>query len=127
LDASPDIKVDYILLQDRNPAARTSLEDRFRRGKYDVYMIGDVDASQFTKDELQALANVVREGAGLIMLGGFHTFGPGGYAGTPLAALLPVEMDPLERQRFEEAIRQDVHLAGPLKMRPAAPLGTRHF
>ena len=32
-------------------------------------------------------------GKGLIMLGGFHSFGPGGYFDTPLADVLPVEMD----------------------------------
>lgn len=110
-----------------DPQARSDLKDRFRRGKYDVYVIGDVDAGQFTKEELKLLADAVKNGAGLIMLGGFHTFGPGGYHDTPLADLLPVRMDALERQRFGEAIRTDVHWPGPLKMRPAAPLGTRHF
>jgi hypothetical protein len=127
LDASPDIKVDYIRLEARDPQSRQSLLERFRRGKYDVYMIGDLDATQFTQPELQALANVVKDGAGLIMLGGFHTFGPGGYHDTPLADLLPLRMDPLERQRFDDAPRADVHHSGQLKMRPASPLGTRHF
>jgi hypothetical protein len=127
LDASPDIKVDYVRLESRSPTDRASLMDRFQRGKYDVYLLGDVDAAQFSKDELQALATTVREGAGLLMLGGFHTFGPGGYAETPLANLLPVRMDALERQRFDEAIRPDVHLSGKLQMRPAKPLGMRHF
>lgn len=127
LDASPDIKVDYLRLESRDPQARESLKDRFQRGKYDVYVLGDLDSSQFTKEELQALANVVKDGSGLLMLGGFHTFGPGGYHETPLAELLPVRMNPLERQRFDEAIRPDVHLSGKVKMRPAQPLGTRHF
>ena len=127
LDASPDIKVDYVRLEDRDPQARASLKERFRRGKYDVYLIGDVDASLFTKTELQALASVVKDGAGLMMLGGFHTFGPGGYHDTPLADLLPIRMDALERQRFDEAIRSDVHHSGELPIRPATPLGVRHF
>ena len=41
------------------------------------------------------------------MLGGFHSFGPGGYAATPLAEVLPVEMNRLERQNFGEAIRSE--------------------
>lgn len=61
------------------------------------------------------------------MLGGFHAFGPGGYYETPLAQLLPLKMEALERQRFGEKIRTDMHWPGPLKMRPAKPLGTRHF
>lgn len=128
LDASPDIKVDYVRLDRRDPNQRpVDLQDRFRRGKYDVYMLGDVDASFFTPAELAALAAVVKQGAGLVMLGGFHTFGPGGYADTPLADLLPVTMDARERQRPGDAIRSDVQLAGPLKMRPTKPQGARHY
>jgi hypothetical protein len=127
LDASPDIQVDYVRVEPRNAANRDSLVDRFRRGKYDVYLLGDIDASQFSDEELEALAQVVRQGAGLMMLGGFHTFGPGGYADTPLAEVLPLRMNALERQGFDEPIRPDVHLSGKIKMQPASPLGTRHF
>jgi hypothetical protein len=128
LDASQDINVDFVRLDPRDPKQRpVDLIDRFAPGKYDVYLIGDVDASQLTEAELNALAEVVRGGAGLAMLGGFHTFGPGGYASTPLAELLPVQMDRRERQRLGEPIRSDVQLAGPLRMRPTAPLGQRHY
>ena len=120
LDASPDIKVDFIRLDARNPQQRPpDLAERFERGKYDVYILGDVDASLFTAEELQRLTNVVKQGAGLVMLGGFHTFGPGGYAETPLAEVLPVAMDARERQRLGEAIRSDVQLAGPVRMQPS--------
>ncbi|MCH8849792.1 MAG: hypothetical protein IIC89_03090, partial [Chloroflexi bacterium] len=128
LDASPDIKVDFVRLDPRDPNARpVDLIDLFQPGKYDVYMIGDVDSSQLTAEELQALADVVGDGAGLVMLGGFHTFGPGGYAQTPLVGLLPVEMDARERQRLGEPIRADVQVPGPLKMQPTDPLGRRHY
>ena len=92
-----------------------------------MYLLGDVDSSFFTAEELQALAKVVSDGAGLAMLGGFHTFGPGGYSDTPLADLLPVQMDSKERQRVGDAIRSDVQLPGPLRMRPTKPLGQRHY
>jgi len=127
LDASPDIKVDYVRLDRREGSKPLKLQDRFERGKYDVYVIGDVDSSQFTKEELAALAAVVRQGAGLVMLGGFQTFGPGGYAETPLADLLPVTLDPRERQRLGDAIRSDVQLTGPLRIRPSQPQGMRHY
>ena len=128
LDASPDIKVDYVRLAPADSGQRpVDLADRFRRGRYDVYVLGDVDASMFTPDELRQLADVVKQGAGLAMLGGFHSFGPGGYADTPLAALLPVTMDVRERQRLGDPIRSDVQLNGPLAMRPAKPLGERHY
>ena len=60
------------------------------------------------------------------MLGGFHTYGPGGYCDTPLADVLPVEMDRLERQQLDGPIREDVQLPGPLRMRPT-PRSLRHF
>jgi hypothetical protein len=53
------------------------------------------------------------------MLGGLHSFGPGGYAETPLADVLPVVMDRLERQRLGEAPSPDLHILQPIKMRPS--------
>jgi hypothetical protein len=128
LDASPDVKVDYVRLDPRDPAQRpVDLAERFTRGKYDVYILGDVDSSSFTPDELKRLADVVKQGAGLAMLGGFQSFGPGGYADTPLAEVLPIALDPRERQRPGDPIRSDVQLRGPVAMRPAKPLGERHY
>ena len=60
----------------------------------------------------------VSRGAGLMMLGGFQSFGPGGYGETPLANVLPVGMDRLERQQPDEPLRTDLHWPGPLRMQP---------
>ncbi len=128
LDASPDIKVKYVHLAERDPKRRTlDLKPLLARGKYDVYILGDVDSAAFRPDELALLAQSVRQGAGLLMLGGFHAFGPGGYYATPLADLLPIEMSDLERQPFGEPIRTDLHLGGPLTMVPNARSGAHHF
>ena len=94
----------------RRPA---DFADRFKPGKYDVYILGDVDSTAFHGDELARLANCVSRGAGLIMLGGFQTFGPGGYDDTPLAKVLPVGMDRLERQQPDEPVRHRSALARP--------------
>ncbi len=120
LDASPDIKVDFL----RTPLP--NLSDRFRPGKYDVYLLGDLPAEAFHGDELNQLAECVNRGAGLIMIGGLDNFGPGGYDRTPLAKLLPVRMDRLERQNPNEPVRSDLQQPGPLKMRPTS-LGRMHF
>lgn len=64
----------------------------FEPGKYDAYIIGDVPSDAFTADMLSALAARVDEGKGLMMIGGLHSFGSGGWASTPLADMLPVEM-----------------------------------
>jgi uncharacterized membrane protein len=128
LDASADIKVKYVRLAERDPRRRTlDLKPLLARGKYDVYILGDVDSSSFTPDELAMLAQSVRQGAGLLMLGGFHSFGPGGYFATPLADLLPIEMNSLERQNYGEPVRSDLHLRGPLAMIPNARSGAHHF
>ena len=60
------------------------------------------------------------------MLGGYHSFGPGGFRDTPLDDVLPINIGPAQRQIFGEPVRKDVHLPGPVRMRPAAPLGLRH-
>jgi uncharacterized membrane protein len=58
--------------------------------KFDVIILGDIDSS-YIKPEVQRLfVQRVRDGAGLIMLGGYHSLGPGGYAGTPLGQILPI-------------------------------------
>ncbi len=127
LDASHDIHVDYLRLDARRPETRPGeLATYFQPGKYEVYMLGDVDSTAFHESELRDLAEAVNAGAGLIMLGGFHSFGPGRYSETPLADVLPVAMDRLDRQNFDEPIRSDLHWPGPLHMRPT-DLGLRHF
>lgn len=101
-------------------------EEFFSPGKFSAYMIGDVDAFAWKTEELQGLVDSVRNGAGLIMLGGMYSFGAGGYAETPLAELLPVSLDSLDRQKLGETIREDVHLGRSLGMRPSK-LGRSHF
>ncbi len=130
LDASPDIKVDYVRLEGADRSAHPiDLLPYFQKGKYDVYLLGDVDSTAFQPPELKALASTIKSGAGLMMLGGFRTFGGGGYANTPLAELLPVKMDAFERLQPVDPIgaRSDLQLPGPLAMLPARPLGVRHF
>jgi hypothetical protein len=127
LDSSPDIKVDYVRLDPGDQRSRPAdLAARFKPGKYDVYILGDVDSTAFQGDDLADLAKCVNRGAGLIMLGGLQSFGAGGYAETPLAKVLPVGMDRLERQQPDEPIRADLHWPGPLPMQPT-PLGQMHF
>ncbi len=127
LDASPDFRVDYVRIDARRPETRPAeLAEWLKPGKYDVYILGDLDSMAFQEKELADLAEAVSRGAGLIMLGGFHSFGPGGYAKTPLAEVLPVKMSAMERQRFGDPIAADLHLPGPLRMRPTR-IGLSHF
>lgn len=121
LAASPDLHLDYVWIDAQTPDTRPAdLVSRFAPGKYDVYIIGDLDASAFRPEELTRLAETVRAGAGFAMLGGLHSFGPGGYQKTALAEILPIKMGPLERQQFGATIAADLHVAGPLKAQPTA-------
>ncbi len=121
LEAGPDIHVEYHWIDAQRPQTRpVELSTAFERGKYNVYSIGDLDSTAFTAPELTALADTVRAGAGLLMTGGLHSFGPGGYQKTPLAEVLPVQMGDLERQGFDQPPATDLHVPGPLKMQPTA-------
>lgn len=57
---------------------------------FDVFILGDIDSSYIRTEQQELLVARVRQGGGLVMLGGYHSLGPGGYAGTPLGDALPV-------------------------------------
>jgi uncharacterized membrane protein len=130
LDASRDIKVETVRIDPQHVTETkpADLDDLLKPpGKYDVYILGDIDSTAFTNQELKDLSDSIEAGKGLIMLGGFHTFGPGGYYETKLADVLPVVMDRLERQNPEDdTIRPDVHLHGLVRMVPT-PRQLGHF
>ncbi|HVE33702.1 MAG TPA: hypothetical protein VNC18_09095 [Gemmatimonadaceae bacterium] len=58
---------------------------------YRAIILGTIEASFFTHDQLAMLADFVNvRGGGLLFLGGRKSFAEGGYAGTPLADVMPV-------------------------------------
>jgi Ca-activated chloride channel homolog len=62
-------------------------------GDYRAVMLDDVPASRLPAPTQRRLIEAVRSGGlGLLAAGGDTAFAPGGYAGTPLAAALPVEI-----------------------------------
>lgn len=62
--------------------------------RYRAVIIGSVEASFFTHAQLVMLADYVSvRGGGLLMLGGRRSFSEGGYAGTPLADVMPVVVE----------------------------------
>jgi uncharacterized membrane protein len=59
--------------------------------RYRALVLGSVEASFFTHDQLQMIADFVSErGGGLLMIGGRAAFAEGGWAGTPVDEVLPV-------------------------------------
>ena len=62
--------------------------------KYRGIILGSIEANYFTPDQLRMIADFVNHrGGGLLMLGSHRSFGQGGYAGTPVADVLPVVLD----------------------------------
>lgn len=120
LAASADIELDFQWidprLRDKWPV---DLSERLSDPSYDVFILGDLDSTALGPANLELLAKAVEGGKGLTLLGGFHSFGAGGYRDTPLADVMPIVMDRLERQDFGAPIRDDLHLPGPIPMRPA--------
>ena len=61
---------------------------------YRALVLGSVEASHFSHDQLEMIAEFVeRRGGGLLMLGGRGSFAEGGWRGTPVEPLLPVRLD----------------------------------
>jgi uncharacterized membrane protein len=61
---------------------------------YRALVLGSIEASYFTHDQLEMISDFVSErGGGLLMLGGHRSFAEGGWAGTPVGDALPVTLD----------------------------------
>jgi uncharacterized membrane protein len=80
---------------------------------FDAVILQDIDAVEYKLERhLPALSRYVRAGGGLIMVGGPSAFMGGGYAGSPLAEVLPVTLPdrdaapPLDMASFEPRVTQ---------------------
>jgi uncharacterized membrane protein len=61
---------------------------------YRGLILGSIEASAFTGDQLRMISDFAdRRGGGLMMIGGRRSFAEGGYAGTPVAEALPVVLE----------------------------------
>ena len=73
---------------------------------YRAIILGSVEAGYFSREQLQLISDFVSErGGSLLMLGGRRSFSEGGYAGTPLADVLPVELDGRSGESFFTELR----------------------
>jgi len=111
LESDPNIQV--VLLQ-RTAAATPSAPTKFLRigidtpdeliegfplkeedlFEYSGLILGSVEASAFTVEQLRMIADFVsKRGGGLLALGGRRAFAEGGWGGTPVAEALPIALD----------------------------------
>jgi len=62
--------------------------------RYEAVVLDDVPVHRLSQAQMEALRTYVASlGGGLVVAGGPHAYGPGGYAGTPLEEVLPVSAD----------------------------------
>ncbi|MCC7185318.1 MAG: hypothetical protein IT185_03680, partial [Acidobacteria bacterium] len=111
LESDPNVQV--VLLQ-RTAAATPSAPAKFLRlgidtpdellegfplteealFSYSGLILGSVEASAFTAEQLRMIADFVgRRGGGLLTLGGARSFAEGGWGGTPVAEVLPITLE----------------------------------
>jgi uncharacterized membrane protein len=67
---------------------------QFDRQPYDVIVVGDVTAAQMravSPQALEAIEHLVSRGSGLLMLGGYASFGNSDWQGTPIEKMLPID------------------------------------
>ncbi|MCX7805683.1 MAG: glutamine amidotransferase, partial [Planctomycetota bacterium] len=63
---------------------------------YDVIICSDIEYKRFTEEQVKNTVDfVVEHGGGFVMIGGWTSFGAGGYDETPIDRILPVDMQGL--------------------------------
>jgi uncharacterized membrane protein len=67
----------------------------------DAIVLANVDCASLTFQQQEMLCRYVNDlGGGLIMTGGPNAFGAGGWIGSPVAQILPVDLDPPQKKQL---------------------------
>ena len=67
--------------------------------RYHIIILGDVAAKNFTRKQIQKMADaVIKDGCGLCMIGGYKSFGAGGWDKTPLVKIMPIDLSKSNKQ-----------------------------
>jgi len=85
-------------------------------GLFDVIIVGDLDRTFLTQAQMARIRKFVNDGGALLMLGGHNSFGPGGYGGTDVEAVLPVVVG--TRGQAQETTPLIPQLTGPGEAHP---------
>ncbi|UCG48936.1 MAG: VWA domain-containing protein [Phycisphaerales bacterium] len=76
-------------------------DDLARLMDTDAVVLADTDCAGFTYQQQEMLCRYVNDlGGGLVMVGGPHAFGAGGWIGSPVADILPVDLDPPQKKQL---------------------------
>lgn len=67
----------------------------------DAIVLANVDCASITYQQQEMLCRYVNDlGGGLIVVGGPNSYGAGGWIGSPLADVLPVDLDPPQKKQL---------------------------
>lgn len=92
--------------------------------QYRALILGSIEASFFTPEQLRMLADFVSvRGGGLLVLGGRASLSEGGYAGTPLADVLPLTLTRSEVNAEGPAVPVAIRPTRAGESHPALQLG----
>ncbi|MDX1928698.1 MAG: glutamine amidotransferase [Pirellulaceae bacterium] len=121
LNSSRDFVVDYGWIQEKS---RRSWPIDFSKppvsldfSKYDVILLGDIDSSAIHPDNLSAIRQRVSKGAGLLLMGGYHSFDAGGYGNTTLAPAFPVALGKGRSQAFDQPVDPNFQTSEPTRIK----------
>lgn len=121
LEESYDFDVQYYWFSEAAQRGRPQeLTRQIDFEQYDAFIIGDLDSRALTDATQQALTRRVRRGAGLLLLGGYHSFDAGGYGKTLLRPLIPVEMNK-PAQGWDAKVDESLHIRGDVILQPTRP------
>lgn len=121
LQESFDFEVDYLWFSEKAQRGQPQeITGQVKLESYDAFIIGDLDAGAMTQPTLQAIARRVQRGAGVLFLGGYHSFDAGGYDKTALRQLIPLEMTK-PAQRWDTKIDETLHVRGDIILQPTRP------
>lgn len=83
--------------------------------EFKVVIFNNVEREKFSPSYLAAVERHVADGNGFVMLGGEASFSPGGYARTPIEALLPVEPKEPKREEKNRAVVLVIDKSGSMR------------
>ncbi|QDT65030.1 hypothetical protein [Calycomorphotria hydatis] len=119
VNTSDKIQLDFQPIFVNQKGKPTQVADRFFSDDepYDAYIIGDVPADAFSPELMRRFERRLREGAGLMMTGGYRNYSAGGYGQTMLRNFLPVALKGVKIPPDQPVPRSE-HVFKPLQMLP---------
>ena len=125
----PDLELTFQWIRP-NQKWPVDLGNLFSPGKIDIFILGDLDATALGTEQLTALQERVSDGSALIALGGFQSYEAGGYATSPLAKVLPIQMRRTLRRNptGDPTTNPELQISGPVmielsKSHPVTDIG----